>query len=54
MKNNSNSCFNCIAVENKIKVGVVYNPFLEEMFYSVVGQGAFLNENRIRVKEVYD
>jgi myo-inositol-1(or 4)-monophosphatase len=42
------------AVENNVKVGVVYNPFLEEMFYSVVGQGAFLNGNCIRVKDVYD
>ncbi|KAJ3118423.1 Inositol monophosphatase 2 [Nowakowskiella sp. JEL0407] len=35
----------CIAlVENQIpKVGVVYNPILEDEFYGVIGQGAFLS-----------
>lgn len=42
------------AVENKVKVGVVYNPFLEELFYAIDGHGAFLNENSIKVKDVYD
>jgi myo-inositol-1(or 4)-monophosphatase len=35
-----------------IEVGVVYNPFLDELFYAVKGGGAFLNNKRIFVKEV--
>lgn len=40
------------AVENEVKVGVVYNPFLDETFYAVAGHGAFLNEKPIRVKNI--
>ncbi len=42
------------AVENKVQVGVVYNPFLDEMFYAYDGLGAFLNNKPIKVKDVYD
>jgi myo-inositol-1(or 4)-monophosphatase len=42
------------AVENKVQVGVVYNPFLDEMFYAYNGIGAFLNNKPIKVKEVHD
>lgn len=42
------------AVENKVRVGVVYNPFLEEIFYAIEGYGAFLNDKQIKVKDVYD
>ncbi len=42
------------AVENKVRVGVVYNPFLDEMFYGSEGCGAFLNNKPIRVKDVHD
>lgn len=42
------------AVENKVQVGVVYNPFLDEMFYASEGAGAFLNNKPIKVKDVYD
>jgi myo-inositol-1(or 4)-monophosphatase len=35
-----------------IEAGVVYNPFLDELFYAVKGEGAFLNSKRIRVKDV--
>jgi ParB family chromosome partitioning protein len=42
------------AVENKVRVGVVYNPFLEEMFYASEGHGAFLNNKQIQVKDVHD
>ena len=31
--------------------GVVYNPILEELFYAKKGDGAWLNENPIRVSE---
>ena len=42
------------AVENKVRVGVVYNPFLDEMFYASVGDGAYLNGKPIKVKNVSD
>jgi myo-inositol-1(or 4)-monophosphatase len=42
------------AVENKVRVGVVYNPFLNEMFYASEGTGAFLNNKPIKVKSVCD
>ena len=42
------------ATENKVRVGVVYNPFLDELFYASEGSGAFLNNKPIKVKEVYD
>jgi myo-inositol-1(or 4)-monophosphatase len=42
------------AVENKVRVGVVYNPFLDEMFYASDGTGAFLNNKPIKVKDIHD
>lgn len=42
------------AVDNKVRVGVVYNPFLDELFYAVDGEGAFLNHTSIRVNNTYD
>ena len=42
------------AVHNKVQVGVVYNPFLDEMFYASVGDGAYLNGKPIKVKNVSD
>jgi myo-inositol-1(or 4)-monophosphatase len=40
-----------IALEHKgqIVAGVVYDPVKDEMFYAEKGQGAFLNESRMRV-----
>lgn len=32
-----------------IKVGLIYNPYLREMFYAVKGEGAFLNNMKITV-----
>ncbi|WP_041276405.1 inositol monophosphatase family protein [Desulfosporosinus acidiphilus] len=40
------------AVENEVRVGVVYNPFLDEMFYAYKNFGAFLNNKLIKVKDV--
>ncbi len=40
------------AVNYKVKCGVVYNPFLDEMFYASENSGAFLNGNKIIVKDV--
>lgn len=42
------------AVENRVQVGVVYNPFLDEMFYASYGYGAFLNGSPIKTKDVYE
>lgn len=42
------------AVDNKVRVGVVYNPFLDEIFYASNGSGAFLNNKPISVKDIYD
>jgi myo-inositol-1(or 4)-monophosphatase len=38
----------------QIVTGVVYNPFLSEMFTAVRGKGAFLNEAPIRVSSLDD
>lgn len=42
------------AVEGKVQVGVVYNPFLDELFHATRGGGSFLNDKPIKVKEVFD
>ena len=40
-----------IALEHKGKIvaGVIYDPVKDEMFYAEKGQGAFMNESRMRV-----
>ena len=38
-----------LEMEGEIIAGVVYNPIVEEMFYAEKGQGAFLNDHRLRV-----
>ena len=40
--------------EGKPQVGVVYAPLLDEMFYAVKGNGAFLNGKRIAVSKEKD
>ena len=40
------------AVDFKVRYGVVYNPFLDEMYYASENSGAFLNGNKISVKDV--
>lgn len=40
------------ADNRKTRVGVVYNPFLDELFYAAENSGAFLNGRQIRVKNV--
>lgn len=48
-------CYSCISVAALVdgvpSVGVVYNPYLDEMFSAVKGQGATLNEEPIRVTD---
>ena len=40
--------------EGQIVVGVVFNPFTDEMFWAVKGQGAWLNEKQIFVSAETD
>jgi len=40
------------ADDYKVKYGVVYNPFLDELFYAIKNEGAFLNGSKITVKNV--
>ncbi|MEK6281356.1 MAG: inositol monophosphatase family protein [Acidobacteriota bacterium] len=50
-------CF-CVSIalehEGKIEVGVVYDPTRDEMFAAERGQGATLNERRMRVSNIED
>ena len=45
-------CF-CVSigleVEGEVRLGVVYNPILDELFHAEKGEGAYLNRNRIFV-----
>ena len=43
-----------LQVDNEIVLGVVYNPFMEEYFEAVKGEGAFLNKTPIKVSQVKD
>jgi myo-inositol-1(or 4)-monophosphatase len=36
-------------LEGEVRLGVVYNPLLDELFHAEKGKGAFLNRNQIRV-----
>lgn len=50
-------CF-CVSigleVDGEVKLGVVYNPVLDELFHAERGEGAFLNGNPISVSRVDD
>lgn len=35
--------------KNKIELGVIYNPVLDELYFAEKGKGAFLNEKRIYI-----
>jgi len=41
-----------LAFKNETKIGVIYDPMREEMFTAVNGQGAILNNKRIKVSSV--
>ena len=41
-----------IAKNNEPKVGVVYDPFMDEMFEAIKGNGALLNGKSIHVREI--
>ena len=36
---------------NQLEIGVIYNPYREELFYGEKGHGAWLNGNRIHVSD---
>lgn len=38
----------------EIKVGVIYEPLRQEMYHAVIGQGAYLNEQRLQVSAEKD
>lgn len=48
----------CISIalekEGKVILGVVYNPLLNELFTTEIGEGAFLNRRRIYVSSTRD
>ena len=37
------------ACDGEVKIGVVHNPFMQETFHAIIGQGAFLNGQAIEV-----
>lgn len=41
-----------LMVKGEVKVGVVYEPNLNEMYWSKLGDGAFLNKQKIKVSQV--
>ena len=40
------------AENGAVRAGVVYNPFMDELFYAAENTGAFLNGKPIRIKDV--
>jgi myo-inositol-1(or 4)-monophosphatase len=41
-----------LKLEGALRLGVVYNPFLDELFHAQAGEGAFLNGKKIAVSDV--
>jgi myo-inositol-1(or 4)-monophosphatase len=50
-------CF-CVSIgverDGKMELGVIYDPLRDELFAAERGQGATLNDRRIRVSEIHD
>lgn len=40
-----------LEIDGEVKIGVVYNPVLDELFYTEKGEGAYLNGRRINVSK---
>lgn len=40
--------------ENEVKVGIIYQPYTDELFHAVKGKGAYLNGSRISISEQRD
>lgn len=46
------SCISVALIENgKVEIGIVYNPYLNEMFWAQRGKGAYCNDKKICVSE---
>lgn len=43
-----------LEVKGEVRLGIIYNPMLEEMFVAEKGQGVFLNDRPISVSTVED
>lgn len=43
-----------LVVAKELKIGIVYNPCMDELYTTMAGQGAFLNNDRIRVSGTKD
>ena len=41
-----------LEINNKIQVGVVFDPVRNELFYAVKGKGAYLNKKKISVSKI--
>lgn len=41
-----------VLYQGQIHIGVVYNPYLDELFYGEKGKGAYLNGRRIEIKDI--
>ncbi len=40
-----------LVIDDEVKVGVIYNPFLEQKYYATKGGGAYLNNKVINVSD---
>lgn len=46
------SCVSIAYLENEeVQIGVIYNPYLDEMYWAVRNQGAFCNNTKLHVSE---
>lgn len=46
------SCISVALIENgKVEIGIVYNPYLDEMFWAQRGKGAYCNDRKIQVSD---
>ena len=46
------SCISVALLEDgEVKIGVIYNPYLDEMFWAIKGKGAYCNDRRIHVSK---
>lgn len=46
------SCISVAMLEDgEVKLGVIYNPYLDEMFWALKGKGAYCNDKKIQVSD---
>ena len=43
----------CLIYKKELIIGVVYAPFLHEIFWAEKGEGAWLNDTKIKVSKSY-